>query len=285
MTGRIHYQGEPGAFSHLACSTFFPSHDPIPCISFAAAFAAVRRNPDDLAMIPVDNSVAGRVSDIYHLLPEGGLTVIGEHYLPVHHNLWGVPGAKLSDIKTARSHPMALGQVRKRLAGWGIQPKADTDTAGAARRVSEKGDKTIGSISSALAGKIYGLDLLAENIEDADHNTTRFLVLSTRARPMALTDGPVVTSFVFRVRSVPSALYKALGGFATNGVNITKLESYMIGGSFTAAQFYVDVEAHPDDPGMKHAMEELAFFSEDIVMLGTYAADPMRRETAKNGQS
>jgi len=285
MTGRIHYQGEPGAFSHLACSTFFPSHEPMPCISFAAAFAAVRNNPDDLAMIPVDNSVAGRVSDIYHLLPEGGLTIIGEHYLPVHHNLWGVPGAKLTDIKTARSHPMALGQVRKRLAGWGIQPKADTDTAGAARRVSEKGDKSVGSISSALAGKIYGLDMLAENIEDADHNTTRFLVLSTQALPMAPPKDPVVTSFVFRVRSVPSALYKALGGFATNGVNITKLESYMVGGSFTAAQFYVDVEAHPDNDGMKHAMEELEFFSEEIIMLGTYAADPMRFVTPNSSDS
>lgn len=279
MTGRIHYQGEPGAFSHLACSTFFPGHDPVPGISFAAAFAAVRNNPNDLAMIPVDNSVAGRVSDIYHLLPEGGLSIIGEHYLAVHHNLWGVPGAKLSDIKTARSHPMALGQVRKRLAGWDILPKSDTDTAGAARRVSERGDKSVGSISSALAGEIYGLDLLAENIEDADHNTTRFLVLAAKKGPVIEKGNPVVTSFVFRVRSVPSALYKALGGFATNGVNITKLESYMIGGSFTAAQFYVDVEAHPDDEGMKHAMEELAFFSEEIMMLGTYPADDVRRKS------
>ncbi len=276
MSGNIHYQGEPGAFSHLACSTFFPGHEPQPCISFAVAFAAVRKNPDDLAMIPVDNSVAGRVSDIYYLLPEGGLTIIGEHYLPIHHNLWGLPGAKMEDIRTVRSHPMALGQVRKRLAGWNIIPKADTDTAGAARRVSEKGDKSVGSISSALAGKIYGLDLLAENIEDAAHNTTRFLVLANQGIDLPEAGIKVVTSFVFRVRSVPSALYKALGGFATNGVNITKLESYMIGGSFTAAQFYMDVEAHPEDPGMKHAMEELAFFSEEIIMLGTYQADPAR---------
>lgn len=276
MTRNIHYQGEPGAFSHLACAKFFPNSQPQPCDSFAAAFAAVRNNPKDLAMIPVDNSVAGRVSDIYHLLPEGGLSIIGEHYLPIHHNLWGVPGAKLSDIKTARSHHMALGQVRKRLASWEIKPKADTDTAGAARRVAERGDKTIASVSSALAGEIYGLDLLAENIEDAEHNTTRFLVLAAQNGVMPEAGSDVVTSFVFRVRSVPSALYKALGGFATNGINITKLESYMIGGSFKAAQFYVDVEAHPEDPGMVHAMEELKFFSEEISMLGTYPADAMR---------
>ena len=276
MSGNIHYQGEPGAFSHLACDRFFPSLTPQPCPSFAAAFAAVRNNPGDLAMIPVDNSVAGRVSDIYHLLPEGGLQIIGEHYLPVHHNLWGVPGAKLEDIKTARSHPMALGQVRRRLADWGITPKADTDTAGAARRVSERKDKSVGSISSALAGEIYGLELLAKNIEDADHNTTRFLVLSEQGEELPNLGSPVVTSFVFRVRSVPSALYKALGGFATNGINITKLESYMVGGSFNAAQFYVDVEAHPEEAGMQHAMEELGFFSEEIITLGTYAADPVR---------
>ena len=276
MTGQIHYQGEPGAFSHLACSRFFPGLTPMPCPSFAAAFAAVHDNSGDLAMIPVDNSVAGRVSDIYHLLPEGGLSIIGEHYLPVHHNLWGVPGARREDIKIARSHPMALGQVRKRLAGWNIMPKTDTDTAGAARRVAERGDKTVGSVSSALAGEIYGLDLLAENIEDADHNTTRFLVLSETAIALPDIATPVVTSFVFRVRSVPSALYKALGGFATNGINITKLESYMIGGSFQAAQFYMDVEAHPESKGMQHALEELSFFSEEIVMLGTYPADPVR---------
>lgn len=280
MTGQIHYQGEPGAFSHLACSKFFPDLKPMPCQSFAAAFAAVHDNPGDLAMIPVDNSVAGRVSDIYHLLPEGGLSIIGEHYLPIHHNLWGVSGAKLADIKVARSHPMALGQVRKRLAGWNITPKTDTDTAGAARRVAERNDKTVASVSSALAGEIYGLDLLAENIEDAAHNTTRFLVLSEEGIVLPAVETPVVTSFVFRVRSVPSALYKALGGFATNGINITKLESYMVGGSFQAAQFYMDVEAHPEAANMKHAMEELSFFSEEIVILGTYEADPVRRGAA-----
>ncbi len=276
MTGQIHYQGEPGAFSHLACARFFPELTPMPCPSFAAAFAAVRANKGDLAMIPVDNSVAGRVSDIYHLLPEGGLKIIAEHYLPVHHNLWGVPGAKLADIKIARSHPMALGQVRKRLAGWDITPKTDTDTAGAARRVAEKGDSSVASVSSALAGEIYGLSLLAENIEDAAHNTTRFLILSENGSTLPAPDKPVVTSFVFRVRSVPSALYKALGGFATNGINITKLESYMVGGSFQAAQFYMDVEAHPENDNMKLAMEELGFFSEEIIMLGTYPADALR---------
>ena len=227
-------------------------------------------------MIPVENTVAGRVSDIYHLLPEGGLFIIGEKYLPIRHQLLGVKGAKLEDIKVARSHPMALGQVRKRLAAEGIDPLVDTDTAGAARAVSELGDKSIAAVASVVAGETYGLDILAANIEDAAHNTTRFLILADRPGERPKNDQAVVTSFVFRVRSVPSALYKALGGFATNGINMTKLESYMVGGSFSAAQFYADVEAHPEDDAMKHALEELSFFTESVTMLGTYPADPLR---------
>ncbi len=276
MTDNIVYQGEPGAYSHLACQDGFPDMTPQPCASFAAAFAQVSSGAARLAMIPVENTVAGRVSDIYHLLPEGGLHIIGEQYLAVHHQLLAVPGAKLSDIKTARSHPMALGQVRKRLATMDIRPVSDVDTAGAARSVAKLGDKSVAAIASSLAAETYGLDILAADIEDAAHNTTRFLILAEDPLDIPKDNGPVVTSFVFKVRSVPSALYKALGGFATNGINMTKLESYMVGGSFQAAQFYADVEGHPDDEGMKHALEELAFFTESVTILGTYPAHPSR---------
>ena len=205
--------------------------------------------------------------------------IIGEEYLPIHHQLLAVPGATLSDIKTARSHPMALGQVRKRLGNMNIVPVVDVDTAGAARAVAELGDKSVAAIASRLSATTYGLDILASDIEDEPHNTTRFLILSPKSQMPELTDALVVTSFVFKVRSVPSALYKALGGFATNGVNITKLESYMVGGSFTAAQFYADVEGHPEEPRMKNALEELSFFSEKLMMLGTYPAHSARVPT------
>jgi prephenate dehydratase len=276
MTGTIVYQGEPGAYSHLACQDGFPDMTPKPCASFAAAFAQVSSGAATLAMIPVENTVAGRVSDIYHLLPEGGLSIIGEQYLAVHHQLLAVPGTKLSEIKTARSHPMALGQVRKRLSSMGIKPVADVDTAGAAQSVAQLGDKSVAAIASSLAAQTYGLEILAADIEDAAHNTTRFLILADEPLNVPKDNGPVVTSFVFKVRSVPSALYKALGGFATNGINMTKLESYMVGGSFQAAQFYADVEGHPEDDGMKHALEELSFFSESVTMLGTYPAHSSR---------
>lgn len=279
MRQSIVYQGEPGAYSHLACRTYFPDMNAVACPSFASAFAAVSEGRAQRAMIPVENSLAGRVSDIYHLLPEGGLHIIGEQYFPVHHQLLGLQGAKLSDIKSVRSHPMALGQVRKRLASLGIESIADADTAGGARRVAARGDKSVGAIASKLSAEIYGLNILAEDVEDAPHNTTRFLVLSENAE-LPVNDGQLmVTSFVFKVRSVPSALYKALGGFATNGINMTKLESYMVDGSFSAAQFYADVEGHPEDDAMKHALEELSFFTERVLMLGTYPAHPSRSQT------
>ncbi len=275
MTQKIVYQGEPGAYSHLACSQFFPGHEPLACPSFAKAFAQVRSGEAHCAMIPVENTVAGRVSDIYHLLPEGGLYIVGERYLPVHHQLLGVRGAKMSDIRSARSHHMALGQVRKFLTQHGIDAIADVDTAGAARKVAVGEDKSVAAVASRLSAETYGLDILAKDIEDAAHNTTRFIVLST-APVLPKIEVPSVSSFVFKVRSVPSALYKALGGFASNGLNLTKLESYMVGGSFTAAQFYADVEGHIDSPEMKNALEELAFFSENITHLGTYPMDDIR---------
>ncbi len=282
MSGIIVYQGEPGAFSHLACQSYFPDMRPMACRSFSQAFAKIRAGEAQLAMIPVENTVAGRVSDVYHLLPEGGIYITGEHYLPVHHQLLGVPGAKLTDIKTARSHPMALGQVRKRLESLSIAPQNDIDTAGAARAVAELGDPTIGAIASTLAGETYGLEVLAKDIEDAAHNTTRFIVLSNTPLRLPHDSAPVVTSFVFKVRNVPSALFKALGGFATNGVNMTKLESYMVDGSFWATQFYADVEGHPDDDAMKHAMDELYFFSDTVLMLGTYPANAARLSKDKS---
>ena len=275
---KIVYQGEPGAYSHLACVDHYPEHEPVACASFRDAFAAVREGRAELAMIPVENTLAGRVSDIYHLLPEGGLSIIGERFIPIHHQLLAVPGVTVDAIASVRSHAMALGQVRHRLDAMGVRAVVDTDTAGAARRVAERGDPTVGAVASKLAAEIYGLNILAEDIEDEGHNTTRFLVLARDAVevPFEASSGQrYVTSFVFRVRNVPSALYKALGGFATNGINMTKLESYMVGGSFRATQFYADVEAHPGEDAMAHAMEELGFFAE-VTVLGTYVGDGAR---------
>lgn len=284
MSGIIVYQGEPGAYSHLACQTHFPQMVARPCLSFAQAFTRVREGEAQLAMIPVENSLAGRVSDIYHLLPEGGLFITGELFLPIHHQLLALPGTKIEDLKVARSHPMALGQVRHRLAALGITPQVDVDTAGAARKVAEAGDPFVCAVASVLAGQTYGLEIVATDIEDAAHNTTRFLVLANTPHRSARGSGPVVTSFVFKVRNLPSALYKALGGFATNGLNMTKLESYMVGGSFSATQFYADVEGHPDEPAMKNAMDELYFYSETVSMLGCYPAHESRKAAGKNAQ-
>ena len=276
MTARIVYQGEAGAYSHLACREHFPDHEPVACISFAQAFDRVRSGEADRAMIPVENTVAGRVSDIYHLLPGGGLFITGERYQPIHHQLLGVPGASLDAVSVARSHPMALGQVRESLSRLGIAAVADVDTAAAARKVAERADPTVAAVASQTAAEVYGLDVLAANIQDSGSNTTRFIVLERQARVPEAGSGPCVSSFVFRLRSVPSALYKALGGFASNGLNLTKLESYMVGGGFNAAQFYCDVEGHPDSDAMRNALEELDFFSENVRHLGSYPADPAR---------
>lgn len=276
MSKIIVYQGEEGAYSHLACTQYYPDYEAVACRSFAAAFELVSTGGADMAMIPVENSLAGRVSDIYYLLPEGGLFIRAEHFLPVHHNLLGLRGAKRSDIQLAYSHPMALSQVRNRLADWGIMPRTDLDTAGAAKRLSRSGEKHEAAIASSLAAEIYDLEIIDANIEDADHNTTRFLALSLDASVPEKSDTLMVTSFVFKVRNIPSALYKALGGFATNGLNMTKLESYMEGGSFQATQFYADVEGHPDDPAMKRALDELRYFSQSVHLLGTYMGDVSR---------
>jgi prephenate dehydratase len=271
----ISFQGAPGAYSDLACRRVFPEMTTLPCAQFEDAFAAVRGGRARLAMIPIENSVAGRVADIHHLMPDSGLHIIGEHFERVNHHLLAMPGANLDTIRTVRSHVHALSQCRDLIRSLGVQPIVAADTAGAAEEVAARGDPTVAAIASELAGQIYGLISLKENIEDAEHNTTRFLIMSREAeRPQRGT--PTVTTFLFRVRNVPAALYKALGGFATNGVNMTKLESYMVGGAFSATQFYADVEAHPEDRPLALALAELAFFSRELKMLGVYPAHPLR---------
>jgi prephenate dehydratase len=271
----IAFQGEPGAYSDLACRRVFPAMRTLPCGAFEDAFAAVREGRAALAMLPIENSVAGRVADIHHLMPDSGLFIIGEHFERVSHHLLGLTGARLDQIRTVRSHVHALSQCRNFIRAHQLQPAVRADTAGSAAEIKELGDPTIAAIASELAGEIYGLVSLQENIEDAEHNTTRFLVMSPEPR-RAPRGGLTVTTFVFNVKNVPAALYKALGGFATNGVNMTKLESYMVGGNFTATQFYADVEAHPDDRPLALALEELEFFSTEVKILGVYPAAPLR---------
>jgi prephenate dehydratase len=273
---RIVFQGEPGANSHLAAREVYPDHEPVPCPTFEDAFSAISAGEAELGMIPIENSVAGRVADIHHLMPDAGLHIIAEHFMPVRHQLLAPKGSLLADIKTVESHVHALGQCRKVIHRLGLKPIVAADTAGSAREVAEAGDKTRAAIATRLAAEIYGLDVLAEDVEDEDHNTTRFIVLSRHARWASNDSGPVITTFLFRVRNVPAALYKALGGFATNGVNMTKLESYMIEGNFFATQFYADVEGHPDDRNVVFAFEELAFYSKEMKILGVYPAHPFR---------
>jgi len=275
----IAFQGAPGAYSDLACRHAFPEMATLPCTQFEDAFAAVREGRASLGMIPIENSVAGRVADIHHLMPDSGLFIIGEHFEPVHHHLLALPGATLATIRTVRSHVHALNQTREFQRKHKLTPIVAVDTAGAAAELAANPDMTVAAIASELAGQIYGLVSLAANIEDAAHNTTRFLVMSREAK-RAPRGRPTVTTFVFNVRNVPAALYKALGGFATNAVNMTKLESYMVGGNFTATQFYADVEAHPDDRPLQLALEELEFFSTEVKILGVYPAAPERANPA-----
>lgn len=276
-SGNIAFQGESGAFSHQACREVFPNMEPMACPTFEDAIAAVRGGAAKLAMLPVENSLYGRVADIHHLLPDSGLYIIGEHFVPIRLQLLGKPGTRLADIKEAQSHTVALGQCRKFLKTHGIKPVTGADTAGSAEAVAEQDIPGRAAIASRLAGEIYGLDVLAEDIEDAEHNTTRFLVMSRQKIEADPVEGNAITSFVFEVRNVPAALYKALGGFATNGVNMIKLESYMVGGSFTATQFYADIEGHPEDRSVRLALEELEFFTKRLRVLGVYPASEFRR--------
>ena len=275
---KIAYQGEPGANSHLACRDAYPNMEPLPCPTFEDALAAVKTGEAALAMIPIENSVAGRVADIHHLLPDSGLFIVAEHFERIRHQLLTLPGVKLTELKAVHSHTMALGQCRKVIRALKLRPVAEADTAGAARALSETKDRSSAVIASALAAEVYGLAIAKPDIEDAYHNTTRFVVLAAQPDRAKSGDGPVITTFVFRVRNVPAALYKALGGFATNGVNMTKLESYQLEGSFNATMFFADIEGHPDERSVQLAMEDLTFFSSEVRLLGTYKASPFRAE-------
>jgi prephenate dehydratase len=281
---KIIFQGEPGANSDIACREAYPDHEPIPCPTFEDCFAALSNGDVDLGMIPIENSIAGRVADIHHLMPTSGLHIIAEWFLPIRNQLMAVKGASLKTIKTVESHVMALGQCRGTIRELKLKPIIAADTAGSARAVAEGKDLTRAAIASRLAAEIYGLDILKENVEDESHSTTRFIVLSREKKWAPHGKGPdsgkIVTTFVFQVRNLPAALYKAMGGFATNGVNMTKLESYMVGGNFFATQFYADVEGHPDDRALVHALEELGFFSKELTILGVYPAHKFR-ETFK----
>jgi len=272
MSRKIAFQGEPGAFSHAAAHALFPSDEALPCTTFEDTITAVQNGDAEFGVVPVENSLYGRITDIYHLLPKSGLFITGEHFLRVEMNLLGVPGATLADIKAVQSLSVALGQCRKFISKHKLRTINGVDTAGSAREIAEKGDKSVGAIASLFAAEVYGLTVLAQNIEDAAHNTTRFLVISKQADEPAADAGKVKTTFVFRVRNVPAALYKAMGGFATNGVNMTKLESYMLDGSFTATQFYADIEGHPSDRSVQLAFEELKFFTDHFHVLGVYKA-------------
>jgi prephenate dehydratase len=273
---KIAFQGEPGANSHLACNEVYPGAEAVPCATFEDCFAALREGRTDLAMIPIDNSLAGRVADIHHLLPSSGFHIIGEHFLRIRFQLMAVKGAGLKDIRTVHSHVHALGQCRQIIRKHGWTAMVEADTAGAARMIAETGDRSQAALAPRLAAELYGLDILIENVEDAAHNTTRFVILSKKDQRAKANNGPVMTTFVFRVRNVPAALYKAMGGFATNGVNMVKLESYQLDGQFIATQFYADVEGHPDDAPLARALEELAFFSSEVRILGVYPASPWR---------
>ena len=282
---RIAFQGEPGSNSDAACRQMAPEMQPMPCQTFEDAFDAVTSGAAALGMIPIENSIAGRVADIHHLLPDSGLYIVGEHFLPIHFQLMGVPGAGLSGIRSVRSHGHAFGQCRRIIREHGWLPEVSRDTAGAAREVAALGDRTVAALAPRLAAELHGLEVLAEDVEDEHHNTTRFVVLAAEPVEPPLGDGRVITTFVFRVRNVPAALYKAMGGFATNGVNMTKLESYQLGGTFFATQFYADIEGHPKDSSVTLALEELSFFSVHLRILGTYPASPFRAEIAEPAEN
>jgi prephenate dehydratase len=272
----IAFQGQPGAYSDLASHLAFPQAQTLPCETFGDAMAAVREGRADLAMLPPENSIAGRVADMHALLPQSGLSIIGEKFLRVEHCLLAPKGATIAGIKRIHSHPVALGQVRKLLAELNATAVVEYDTAGSAEIIAKLNNQEDAAIASSLAGRLHGLEILRENVEDFSHNTTRFYVMAREPLVLDPNTPNLMTTFVFNVRNVPAALYKALGGFATNGVNMTKLESYMVNGSFTATQFLAEVDGHPDQPSLVHAFDELKFFSTEITILGTYPADPYR---------
>ncbi|MBE0412194.1 prephenate dehydratase [Yoonia sp.] len=280
MSQKIAFQGELGAYGHQACVQARPDFAPLPCHTFEDAIEAVRRSDADLGMIAIENSTYGRVADVHSLLPESGLHIVDETFVRVHINLLTVSGATVADVKTAMSHTVLLGQCRNFLRRHAINPLVGADTAGSAMHVARSGDPALGALASELAAEIYGLDVAARHIEDHARNTTRFLVMARDPDYTRRGDHGMMTSFVFRVRNIPAALYKAMGGFATNGINMTKLESYMVGGAFTATQFYAEIEGHPDDPSVRLALEELDYFTNHLQIMGVYPAAARRHEQA-----
>lgn len=274
---RIAFQGEPGAFSEVACRRFASAYEPLACPTFEDAFEAVKSGRAARAMLPIENSLAGRVADIHHLLPEADLHIVAEFFLPIEHHLMARSGVTLEDVKVVRSHAMALGQVRGFLRSHNVRAEVAGDTAGSARKLSQSDAADEAVVASDIAAEKYGLNILKRNIEDAGHNTTRFLEMAAEPDDAGPDDGPVVTSFVFQVRNIPAALYKAMGGFATNNVNMTKLESYQLDGAFTATMFYADIEGHPSHEPVRLALEELGFFSSSLKILGVYPAAKNRR--------
>lgn len=271
---KIAFQGELGAYSHEACRDAYPDHDPLPCATFEDCIAAIRDKRADLGMLPVENSTYGRVADMHRLLPQSGLHIVGEAFCRVRIALMALPGTTLEEVERVRAHLVLIPQARAFLDAHGIVAEAAADSAGAAAQLEARGDKTEGALASVLAAETYGLDVLARDIEDHGHNTTRFVVMSRDADRPKAGSGPIKTTFVFRVRNIPAALFKAMGGFATNGINMTKLESYMVDGRFMATQFYADIEGHPDDAPVARALEELAYFTSSLDILGVYPADP-----------
>ncbi len=275
----IAFQGQNGAYSHLACTIVAPDMEPFPCKTFEDAFYAVESSSAELALIPIENSQAGRVADIHSLLPSSSLHIVGEYFQRVRHNLLAVKGSSLDQIKSVESHQQALSQCRKFIKDNNFIAKISSDTAGAASDVANSGDLSRGAIASTLAAKTYSLDIIKSDIEDSLDNTTRFLLMSTQAKDVDFEKGKVITSIVFKIRNMPAALFKALGGFATNRVNLLKLESYMLDGSFSATQFYADIEGHPDQVDVRLALEELGFFSREVKVLGVYPASNYRKKT------
>ncbi len=272
----VSFQGDLGAYSNLAAKQLFPNMDVLPSRTFEDALAAVDEGKVKYAVIPIENSVAGRVADIHYLIPHSNLHIIGEHFLRINHHLLVIPGTRIENLKIVRSHEQALGQCRRTMDALGIKREVFADTAAAAKHVSELGDPSIGAVASSLAGEIYGLESIRKDIEDASHNTTRFVVFSRESLKNLPQDEPTMTSFIFQVRNTPAALYKVMGGFATNGINMTKLESYQLDGAISATQFYADIEGHPDDIGVKHAFDELAFFTHEYRILGSYPQSQYR---------
>jgi len=282
MTARIAFQGEPGAYGHQACIEARPDFEPLPCATFEEAIEAVRKGDAELGMIGVENSTYGRVADVHQLLPDSGLHIVDEAFVRVHINALGVPGSKLSDLKRVRSMSILLGQAREFIRDNGLETLNWSDNAAAAREVATLNNPAEGALASEIAAKIYGLDILARHIEDHDRNTTRFLIMAREPDLKRRGKFGMMTSFVFRVRNIPAALYKAMGGFATNGVNMTKLESYMVGGHFTATQFYAEIEGHPDDRNVQLAFEELDYFTDHLKLLGVYPTAARRHEKVRD---